>query len=214
MRLMIDNEEIIEGMSALVTMMQNVMAQASTYDKPLQPFMADFFREQAMVESRSGTAKFRFQSYQAMLLEQGALRQQDFFVPDKPVLIEAEVQQCYRNCYNAVFELGQGWTYVEGIAQTNLLQVRHAWLEDPDGMIVDPTWAQLDHERFGMFTPTYYGIRFDAAFLLEHSHRTDWCSMFFAEWEEKPDYPSLRYGFTFDKSGRAVGYDSAYKETA
>lgn len=209
MRLMIDNEEIVEGVSALVTMMQDVMARASTYDEPLQPFMADFFREQAMVEGRGGLKDFRFQSYQAMLLEQGVLRQQDFFVPDEPVLIEAEVQQCYRNCYNAVFELGEGWTYCEGLAQTSMLLVRHAWLEDPEGRIVDPTWAHLNHEAFGRAVPVYYGVRFDTAFLLEHSARTDWCSMFFAEWEEKPDYPSLRYGFVLDEAGRAVGYDNA-----
>jgi hypothetical protein len=201
------------AMLSMIAMMERVAERTATYSDELQPFMADFFREQEMVEARGMVERFRFQSYQALLLEQGTLRHQDFFVPDHPVLAEAEVQQCYLNCYNAVFELGEGWTYVEGLARTNLLLVRHAWLEDPDGMIVDPTWANhLDHAVFGYVTPTYYGVKFSAEFLLEHSARTNWCSMFHAEYEDKPDYPSLRYGFVLDESGRAVGYDR--KETA
>jgi len=185
--------------------MEEVTRRVAEYPKELQPFMSQFLIERFMITSHRTSEDFRHQSYQDLLLGDGVLRQADYFVPDEEVLITAQEQECYLNCFKAVCEL-DGYTYVEGLAQTNLLVIQHAWLEDPDGNLVDPTWSLYDLGDDAI-TPTYYGIRFDTEFVLEHAIRTDWCSMFAAEWEEKPDLPSLRFGLTFNEQGLATGYD-------
>jgi hypothetical protein len=198
MRLSEEVQELARGLSEALEPVEN-------YPRELQPFMTFFLQERYMIESKGKTESFRFQSYQHMLLEQGVLRQAPFFVPDDDVFVRAEKQNCYLNSYNAICELPD-YTYVEGLAQTNLLLVQHAWLEDPDGNIVDPTWAMLRDEPF-MVTPTYYGIRFDTDFVLERANETGWCSIFARDWEQRPDYPSLRHGFKLNEQGRAYAYD-------
>lgn len=205
MRLAVELEEMAKGVA-------EVNQRVAEYPDELQPFMSQLLIQRMMILSRreQGTADWKHRSYEDLFLSVGPPRQAPFFVPDEPVLISAELQNCYLNCYNAVCEL-EGYTYVEGYAQTNLLLVQHAWLEDPDGNVVDPTWALLDEHKWNV-TPTYCGVRFDTEFVLRNANETGWCSMFNREWEQSPDFPSLRHGFIFE-DGLAIDYDRKVQES-
>jgi hypothetical protein len=180
--------------------------QAATYPQQFQPFMDQFLMNGALID-RAGTEGWAYRTYQDLLLDLGTLRQQSYYVPDDPVFLLAEPQQCFYNAYNGCVEL-EGYTYVEGYAQTNMLVVQHAWLEDPEGTIVDPTWANhLTSDKDVI--PTYYGIRFDNAFVIRRAFETGWCSILNREWSDRPDFPSLRFGFVTNDAGLVTGYKEA-----
>jgi hypothetical protein len=158
----------------------------------------------ALVGHDAYSAEWAYHTYQDLLLDLGTLRQARFFVPDDEVFALAEPRQCFHNAFQGCTEL-DGYTYVEGYAQTNLLVVAHAWLEDPDGNIVDPTWGQhieLDES----VTPTYYGIQFDTKFVLRRAFENRRSSILAHEWASKPDFPSLRFGLVTNDEGLVIGY--------
>lgn len=199
--------EIDDMAQAVAEINRHVFAE---YSPELQPFMQHFMISRWMVGSKANTEGWRHPTYQDLMLEHGVLRQAPFFVPDEPLFLEAELQNCYMNCFTAASELAD-YAYVEGFAQTSMLIVQHAWLEDPDGNLVDPTWALLGERHV---IPTYYGIRFDTDFMVTTALETGWCSMFARDWERQPDFPSLRTGFIFDDRGYATGYQSTNREEA
>lgn len=187
--------------------MQRVRAAAelsATYPENVRDFMNRFLVNGAFVERTKVTETWAYRTYQDLLLDVGVLRQAPYFVPDDPALACAEAHECYYNAYNACVEL-PGYTYVEGFARTSMLVVRHAWLEDPDGTIVDPTWA--NHvSGIDDTVPTYYGIRFDTEFVIERSCELGFHSILASEWRCKPDFPSLRLGFTTNDDGLVNGF--------
>lgn len=76
---------------------------------------------------------------------------------------------CYSNSqdmlqYDLRRETPTGLVYVEGIASASFesapCPTLHAWLVDPEGRVVDPTWREADR-------CTYYGIPFHAGYVLE-----------------------------------------------
>jgi hypothetical protein len=69
-------------------------------------------------------------------------------------------RRCFGNCQDILFSRqgrAEGLVYVEGYACSGLLSFAfptlHAWLVDPDGSVVDPTWEDPD-------TSTYFGVPF------------------------------------------------------
>lgn len=70
-----------------------------------------------------------------------------------------------RNCFNnaTVYAAGRDDVfYAEGYAVSPelVMPVHHAWLVDPDGRVIDPTWIDVDDHA-------YFGIVFDRGFLIE-----------------------------------------------
>jgi hypothetical protein len=79
--------------------------------------------------------------------------------------IEAIKRGCWYNAMSAFYiyeDLQSGW-YVEGWAipdKTKLrMNIEHGWLEQPNGTIIDPTWAILGHKNVHYFP----GIRYTYA---------------------------------------------------
>lgn len=70
-------------------------------------------------------------------------------------------RRCFGNAQDILFHedgIGDGLVYVEGYACSGSLgfafPTLHAWLVDPQGRVVDPTWEDPE-------TSTYFGVPFD-----------------------------------------------------
>lgn len=60
---------------------------------------------------------------------------------------ESKLKECFANCQRIVLEDG-GYTYLEGYAwMEGLIPTLHAAVLDPDGHLVDPTWALVTPGR-------------------------------------------------------------------
>lgn len=69
-------------------------------------------------------------------------------------------KRCFGNCQEILFSKQgreDGLTYIEGYACSGGVKIPfptlHAWLVDPDGNVIDPTWEDAE-------TSTYYGVPF------------------------------------------------------
>lgn len=206
MRLAEMNEGAADDM---MTMFHAVDERCQQYDGAIRGFMQQVLLEGAMLEkyNRSGTKGWRYANYHRLLEDLAVPRQQDYFVPDGDVFALAEESQCYLNCYKVVTEV-EGYTYVEGKASSGLLIVDHAWLEDEDGTIIDPTWG--NHLGPGLYEdgPVYWGVRFSTEFVIRRTSELGWCSIFRTEWDapRPQDFPSLRHGFVLDENRRVTDF--------
>ena len=70
-------------------------------------------------------------------------------------------KECYTNAYHTVIS-NKGFTYVEGYATTYGIPLEHAWVLDPNGVVIDPTWRTPGEQ--------YYGIEFDIPFVNQVIH--------------------------------------------
>lgn len=198
----------IDKIHGIQERIERVAEKVANYPARFQPFMHQFLVTDEFVERTNPVTKdWAHRNYQQLLLAYGVLKQAPYWVPDELSYLEPERQQCYLNCFNAVFEV-PGYTYVEGFAASHGLIVDHAWLEDSQGRIVDLTWA--NHNPLSAdVTPTYFGVRFHTDFVLRRSSETGWASIFRPEWELKPDFPSLRFGFETDDAGFVTDFKEA-----
>lgn len=82
-------------------------------------------------------------------------------------------QECFRNAW---YERARrpGTQYVEGYAAEASygIPVAHAWLVDPEGLVIDPTWRTAGREYFGVpfdhtwvsrtiFRNKYWGVLYE-----------------------------------------------------
>ena len=166
------------------------------------PFLEMLLAERASILERGHRPDhWRHDNYYDMLLELVAAPQVAYVATDEVLGVRTE-QQCYRNAYDAIVQY-RGYTYCEGLAQHRGdfafgLVVRHAWLEDEHGRIIDPTWANLPPGP-----ATYYGLKFTDDFVLTHVLETGTTSFIDDDWRH--GFPVLKRGFTFDNQGRANG---------
>lgn len=95
--------------------------------------------------------KHKYTSYEELVFTEGHL---GTWKPRPDSIAKMPYKQCFMNA----LELAQaeGLRYVEGYAST-ILVVNHAWCEDDDGTVVDPTWDEMPERPF------YMGIRMDPA---------------------------------------------------
>lgn len=77
--------------------------------------------------------------------------------------------QCFTTCGRWAME-DQDMTYVEGMAladhggRPSPILVHHAWIEDPDGTIWEPTWPEPGWSYFGVrFPPICYAMSLQKA---------------------------------------------------
>lgn len=78
---------------------------------------------------------------------------------------QMEAKACWGNACRLARETG--WDYACGYACANTdmpVPIMHAWVVDPDGSVVDPTWAGvqrgslMDVDYSGMVDRRYFGI--------------------------------------------------------
>lgn len=111
-------------------------------------------------------------------------------------------QACFTNCLQMITERDD-LIFCEGFAtsQNGLLMVDHAWLQDQDGRIIDPTWAPL--HGIGDIA-VYHGLKFSSRFTVGHSLLTGWSSILEGDTLYN-EAKMLRYGCETDERGIITG---------
>jgi len=176
-----------------------IQTLVQNYPASTQAFMTELLWEREMIVTRmnaKAVAEWAHSSYHDLVINLGRGPLVAPITTDD-VLGVREERQCYLNCYEAVLEY-PGYTYVEGLALAQWALVRHAWLEDENGRIIDPTWVNLDVPGS---VATYFGVRFASDFLLRHVATTGWHSFFEADWMN--GYQVLKRGLKINDAGFA-----------
>lgn len=185
-------DQMEEARAEIETRVQNYPIQT-------QGFMLNLLWERAcmMLQRRNAPPKhWAYPNYHDLVITLGEVKVAPIHSDD--TLGVMEEQRCYSNCFDVIQERAD-YTYVEGYAQTQFMIVRHAWLENEDGVIVDPTWANLGYPPG--FLATYLGVKFDDSFLINHVVETGWHSVFESDYLN--DHQVLKRGLLLGKDGRA-----------
>ena len=83
-------------------------------------------------------------------------------------------QHCYYNAWQLALNEPRQWTYVEGLANSGVIPLEHAWVVDKDGNVHDPTWQEID-----CATPSdYFGVPFKVQFLNRMALKTEYAGIF------------------------------------
>lgn len=172
---------------------------AKTYPEDVQGFVNHLALQREMIMwKRTPEAGWRYQTYEDLVFDLASgPRRALISAHEYP---EMEARECYYNSWSLASN-HPGLTYVEGYAQATALIVRHAWVEDSDGTIIDPTWGGLDLPEGQL--GTYFGISFDTEFVLTHSLKSGWTSILESDW--RMDFAALRLGFNTDTNGLVTG---------
>lgn len=153
---------------------QSIQRKLSSYPPETHSMMAFVLMEHEIRErDTSANLSMKHRSPHDLLLQHGTLRQASLGLPDwcPPM----RLGDCFANAHNLALN-NPNLTYVEGLAQATIMPTWHAWLEGPDGRIIDPTWASLDGPEWS--DPfSYLGIRFDTDFVARRSTETGFFSM-------------------------------------
>jgi hypothetical protein len=116
------------------------------------------------------------QALARFLLEHGRQWEAAFCDPE---FASGRALACYNNSqdilqYDLRRETPSGLVYVEGLASASFesepCPTLHAWLVDPQGRVVDPTWREAER-------CTYFGIPFHAGYVLETIRTCGPCPM-------------------------------------
>lgn len=195
--------KLVEGQDfspLLQEMLDAGTQRAKEFETNVQTFVGNLLAEEAfsLFDKRRAAVvrKWKHSSYYDLVLTHGTVRMAP--VRSDDILGVMPARQCYRNAYDAIVEYGD-YTYVEGYAQTQFLAVQHAWLEDRDGNIVDPTWANLDLPAG--FRATYAGIKFTSDFVMARVLANGWHSMLAADWQKS--HETLQRGLKINDAGHA-----------
>lgn len=79
-------------------------------------------------------------------------------------------KECFKNCFDLVRQLEGEYYYCEGFAQppeTLGMIFDHAWLVDPEGRVLDPTWHGDSYAG-----TNYFGIAFDWDYVRQRALKT------------------------------------------
>jgi hypothetical protein len=155
----------------MVALAQRAAEVAEGYDPEFQGFINHLALTGGMCNQTPDDWYYR-NYYDVVLREGSGPRIQALELPDYYEVMEK--QQCFYNAWCLCMET-PGLTYVEGFAQCRFIPVEHAWIEEADGTIIDPTWA-------GIAEPgeeaVYFGVRFTTEFIMKLSMETGWSSVF------------------------------------
>jgi hypothetical protein len=104
-------------------------------------------------------------------------------------------RQCYVNAARLVMGDPQKYVYLEGFAVGESGPIPHAWAEDGDGFVIDPTWCEV--------SPEYLGLRFNPEFLCGAVRSAK-------QWEMILQKPGVLQGLLDDRKfrTRALAIDS------
>lgn len=159
----------------------------------LEAFVQIYLLDEFLTGRNKEETGYAYRNYFELVRRHGTLRKQALIIPDNPILEAMELGECYWNSYTAAVELG--YQYVEGYACTNnMMIVPHAWFEDDEGTIIDPTWAQLDLEP--NFQITYFGVKFSTEFVIDRTDVTAHCAVLGSDWMVHA--PIIKRGLVFE----------------
>lgn len=162
------------------------VAGEKTADLPdeLRGFMMHIHLTGAM--NNQGPEDWAYRNYHDLVAQLATPRTNPLVLPKgwEPM----EQGQCFYNAWELVCG-DPTLIYCEGFASAGIFPTEHAWVETPDGEIIDPTWAELEHASEAQ----YLGIRFSAEFAMRHSVRTGWSSILHSD-DAEADHEILRFG--------------------
>jgi hypothetical protein len=72
---------------------------------------------------------------------------------------------CFRTALDNAIKFPGLYTYCEGFARWNSIAWYHAWLIDPEGLAVDPTWTLENGLRVDV--PFYFGVEIPWGYVAE-----------------------------------------------
>lgn len=134
------------------------------------------------------------QGYPQMVREHGRLWEPLALPPEYKRMTPRE---CYSNALSLALD-DPDLTYVEGFAQSPLIPTNHAWVVDPCGYVIDPTWDSPE-------TNAYYGIAFDTEFVLQLVNQQGHYGLLANDWLNKMQM--LAHGLVMDVNDH--GHDVA-----
>lgn len=128
-----------------------------------------------MAEMMGGKEELRYKNYYDLVLDLAgpARKHRATDLPDGIGVMEAK--ECFYNSCILALE-NDDLFYVEGYAQGFGLFVDHAWVEDSEGRIIDPTWAGIDGKDE---ESVYIGVKWSKEAYAKHAVRAgSWPSVF------------------------------------
>lgn len=176
-------------MQEMLTWADKAAKIAERYPEDVRSFVTTLALESLLMKDAKRRL-YKYETYQDLMLELGTPKRAALELP--PWCEPGEIKQCYRNAYERVIG-DDNLTYVEGYALHSFFPVSHAWVEDADGRIIDPTWTNLNEKQTHAF---YLGVKFDTDFLLRRSAETGWISFFAGDWTRRSEI--LQLGFVMD----------------
>ncbi len=127
------------------------------------------------------------------LLKQGRLYQDINFELSRELASaeNCETSQCYYNCQHIVLDL-KPYRYCDGFVfnEKFAIPIKHAWLLDAEGHVVDPTLALQEDFGSGDLVREYFGVEIERERLREivlFSKHWDWTlnEALFPKWFER-----------------------------
>lgn len=114
-----------------------------------------------------------YRNYYDLVLREGmGPYQQPIELPEYYDVMEKNA--CFSNAWNLIQETPD-LIYCEGYALSRSIPLEHAWIEEADGSIIDPTWAGIAESGDEAI---YFGVRFAGEFALRLSIQSGWASVF------------------------------------
>lgn len=131
---------------------------------------ADLERIRDWLEKTRSHPEFRFQSYEALILEQGRP-----YTQGAPFENRGPMRECYSNALSAAIH-NPDLTYCEGYAVSGIitLPVQHAWVVNEAGEAIEVTWPYQNVQ--------YYGIALNTDFVAGHTLRTGYHGVICNDW--------------------------------
>lgn len=195
-----EQHQAVLDMAKIMLTAHERVEQMNIEDPELAAFVEGVAVTGALVGA--GPDDWRYRNYHDLILDLSTgPRRATLELPEGVEL--GEVSQCYRNSWELATEFPDDYIYVEGYAYHSVLPVQHAWVQTPDGRIIDPTWCNPAVREHGPGHALYLGVAFDDGVLTMLSLETGWASVFGAD-PEVLDCRALRYGFTTDE-GLVIG---------
>lgn len=157
----------------LVRMRNGADELAAQYAPEFQAFMSHVCLMRDM--NTQTPDDWAYRNYFDMTLRLAEPRMADLVLPKgyEPM----EPRQCFMNAWNLACSAPDDLIYCEGFASTfGSIAMEHAWVEDLDGTVIDPTWVAATADR-EIRSAIYLGVRYSALFALELSVKTGWSSV-------------------------------------
>lgn len=152
--------------------------------KPIERLKTFLKKQTELIKKIYPHPDWKYNGFEELILDYGV---EMSFAPLPKNIDPGLPRSCFYNCLQLIDEHSE-LIYCEGyaLAEEHVLPVPHAWLVNPDGQVIDPTW-----EIGGV----YIGIFFDTEWLnslLKSRGREDYISVFHGNFLE--DFSLLKEG--------------------
>ena len=132
---------------------------------------SDLERYRDWIETtRKPIPEFRYQSYEALVLDIGRP-----FVQTESTLERGTIKECYSNALEVAMT-NLGLYYCEGYAASHIIGIplQHAWVCNEEGEAIEVTWP---HEN-----SKYFGVALDIDFVIKRTLKNGYYGLLSNDW--------------------------------